>query len=434
MQIQETGKPLQRVAMDILGPLPVTQSGHKYILVISDYFTKWTEAYPMKDMEATTVARLLVKEFICRFGAPQYLHTDQGRNFESHLFKETCKLLGVKKTRTTPYHPQSDGMVERFNRTLLTMLSLTAAENESNWDTHLPMLMLAYRTSQHKTTSATPFSLMFGREVRLPVDLMFSSPEPETPSNPSEYALRLREGMETAYQEVRHYTQMQQCRQKEHYDLRADDQTYSSGDLVWLHCPAVPRGRSRKLHRPWQGPFRIVKSFSDVHYRVSKVSSPRQRLVVHFDRLKPYHGNSPSTTDLQLTLPTSPTTGPSMQQMPADSRPGGQDEDIAATDSGESQQRLEGELMQEGEMDTNEDATAAGQESTQQQTGRELSLQRETEQPEEVESQTSPTLPRRSARIRRPRDFGPYVTTSGCEVTTSFEGGSSVVNNDQPCW
>ena len=123
MQLSMASSPMERIAMDILGPLPATSRGKKYILVVGDYFSKWKEAYPMPNMEATTIATFLVNEFICRFGVPEYLHTDQGRNFEASLMKEMCRLLGIKKTHTTPYHPQSDGLIERFNRTLLSMLS-----------------------------------------------------------------------------------------------------------------------------------------------------------------------------------------------------------------------------------------------------------------------------------------------------------------------
>ena len=102
------------------------------------------------------------------------LHTDQGRNFESALISELCKLLGITKTRTTPYHPQSDGMIKRFNRTLLSMLStVLGEEGEENWEVALPAVMLAYRSSPHQTTHQSPFMLTFGREVRLPVDVMF---------------------------------------------------------------------------------------------------------------------------------------------------------------------------------------------------------------------------------------------------------------------
>ena len=160
--------------MDILGPLPITPRGNRYILTIADYFTKWTEAYPMTNMEATTVANILYT-FICRFGTPSYLHTDQGRNFEAKVIQELCVLMGIKKTRTSPYHPQSNGMVERFNKTLMGMLSTTAA-TENEWDSVLPSIMLAYRTSIHRTTGHSPFRMMFGGEARLPVDIIFGSP------------------------------------------------------------------------------------------------------------------------------------------------------------------------------------------------------------------------------------------------------------------
>ncbi|KAL5469070.1 hypothetical protein EMCRGX_G030262 [Ephydatia muelleri] len=177
LQLEDSvSRPLERIAMDIVGPLPVTERGNRYILVVGDYFTRWKEAYPMKDMEAQTVACILVNEFICRLGVPDTIHTDQGRNFESKLIKELCQMLGIKKTRTTPYHPQSDGMVERFNRTLLNMLSIAVGEDEMSWDLQLPLLLLAYRTSVHDTTGTSPFELMYGREVRLPEDIMFALP------------------------------------------------------------------------------------------------------------------------------------------------------------------------------------------------------------------------------------------------------------------
>ena len=128
--------------MDILGPLPKTQAGNKYILVIGDYFTKWREAFPMVNMEALTVAQIFVNQFECHLVHLNIYIQIKVRTLESCLLKETCKLLGIKKTRTTPYHPQSDGMIERFNRTLLTMLSLAAAEDENHCDVNLPM---AYR-------------------------------------------------------------------------------------------------------------------------------------------------------------------------------------------------------------------------------------------------------------------------------------------------
>ena len=106
---------MQRIAMDILGPLPETERQNKYILVASDYFTKWRESYLMKNMEAENIAEQLVSNSICCYGVPYYIHTDQGKNFESFLISEICQLFVMTKTRTTPYHPQSDGLVEQFN-------------------------------------------------------------------------------------------------------------------------------------------------------------------------------------------------------------------------------------------------------------------------------------------------------------------------------
>ena len=137
LQLQLAERPMERVAMDILGPLPETARGNKYILVIGDYFTKSKEAHAMPNMETVTVAKIFVNEFICRFGIPEQLHTDQGRNFESTIIKE---MLGTTKTRTTPYHPQSDGMIERFNHTVLNMLSKVVSDDEHSWDLHLPTL------------------------------------------------------------------------------------------------------------------------------------------------------------------------------------------------------------------------------------------------------------------------------------------------------
>ena len=96
-----------------MGPLPTTESGQKYILVVGDYFSKWTEAFPLPNQEAKTVAEKLVHEVIARYGAPEKIHSDQGRNFEAQLFQEMCILFNMDKTRTSPYHPESDGMVER---------------------------------------------------------------------------------------------------------------------------------------------------------------------------------------------------------------------------------------------------------------------------------------------------------------------------------
>jgi len=196
------GTPLERLTIDVLGLLPETDQGNLYIFVVMDYFSKWVEKLAMPEQSAATVAHLLVTEVICRFGVPLQIHTNQGRNFESVLFKEVCRLLDIEKTRTTPLHPQSDGMVERLNRTLEAMLSKFVQDNQRNWDQLLPLL--TYRSAIHASTGCTPNELMFGRDVRLPVDVMFGSPPvPVTPPDSTDFAWNLREQVRKIHQLAR---------------------------------------------------------------------------------------------------------------------------------------------------------------------------------------------------------------------------------------
>ena len=146
-----TGHRWDRIAMDILDVCDPTPEGFRYILVIADYFSKWTEAFPMKNKCADTVADILVENIILRFGMPLVIHSDQGREFENGLMKSVCALLGCTKTRTAPYHPESDGMIERFNRTCLMMLSMFVNDRRDNWHELLPFIMHAYRTSVHES-------------------------------------------------------------------------------------------------------------------------------------------------------------------------------------------------------------------------------------------------------------------------------------------
>jgi len=139
-----TGAPLDIVAIDILSGLLTTKDDSKYILVLTDYFTKWSEAYPLPDAEASTCTRAIYNNFCSRFGLPRQLHSDMGKNFESNLFKELCELVGTYKSHMSPFHPISDGQCERINRTLLQMLRATAEDNPETWPNRLPALMAAY--------------------------------------------------------------------------------------------------------------------------------------------------------------------------------------------------------------------------------------------------------------------------------------------------
>ena len=269
-----------------MGPMPTTESGNKYILVVGDYFTKWKEAFAIPNQEAKTVAEKLVKEVISRYGAPEKIHSDQGRNFEAQLFQKMCLLFKIDKTRTSPYHPESDGMVERMNRTLQDMLAKYVSDHQRDWDEHLPLVMMAYRSSVHASTQYTPFYLLFGHEVRLPVDVMFGR-QPNHKPEVSDYVRNLRDTLEEVHEHAREHLRAAQKRQKDHYDQRIAGEQIEVGDRVFLHDPARKKGQTKKLHSPWQGPYIVMTRIGDVNFRIRAVDNPRKRKVVHFNRLKP---------------------------------------------------------------------------------------------------------------------------------------------------
>ena len=217
LQTIKAGYPMQIVSVDLMGPLPETEDGCKYVMVAVDCFTRWVKVYAIRNQEATTVAKKLVDEMFCRFSPPEQLHSDQGRQFESDLVKEICELLQIRKTRTTPYHPQCNGMVERFNRTLLDMLSTAVDNHQADWQQHIRKLCLAYNSSVHSSTGFTPFFLMFGRQAKLPIDLMYGTNQME-PNTTSEYARCLKDALQEAYALVRERCQTEHKRQKELYD------------------------------------------------------------------------------------------------------------------------------------------------------------------------------------------------------------------------
>ena len=256
----KAGYPLEIVAMDIFGPLPTSKSGNKYILVISDYFTKWAEAFSIPNQEAITVATRLVDHVFCRLSMPTQLDSDMGAQFESQLIKDISGLLGIKKTHTTPYHPQSDGLVERLNRTILSMLATTIKDHGKEWKDHLAKFCFAYNTSIHKSTGFTPFYFMYGRQARIPIDLIYSTPEPSDQSQ-GEYARNLCQSLEKAYSTARERLQTAAQRQKTNYDQCIHGEHFKVGDLVYLHTQLSPKESLGSYIVPGLGPSVLSREF-----------------------------------------------------------------------------------------------------------------------------------------------------------------------------
>ena len=282
---------LDRIAIDILGELPETDNGNKYIVVVSDYFTKWTHAMAIPDQVAQTVADKIMIEFIAVFGVPTQLHTDQGRNFESHLFKQVCDLLGIHKTRTTPFHAQSDGQVERWNRTIQQMLKGFVNQNRDDWDEHLPYLCMAYRATPHECTGCTPNLMMFGQENNMALDVMMGPPPKAKPdvACPVEYVEWLRQTLNGVYQYASDQLDRNAKRQKNYYDKKSKPTQYKVGSYVWRWYPPAARG---KLSKGWTGPFRIMEIPTSIHCVIQKSADQPQHRV-HIDTLKPYNGPIP---------------------------------------------------------------------------------------------------------------------------------------------
>ncbi len=282
------GAPLDRICTDILGPLPITSEGNQYILVVTDSFSKWTEAYAIPDQTAVTSAKVILNEFICRYGCPLDLHSDQGRNYTSNLFKELCKLLEVRKTQSSPRHPQGNGQVERFNRTLIKMLK-SYTKDDTDWDQFLGCLTAAYRATPHESTGLTPNMLMLGREVRLPMEVIHGYTESRNKSH-GEHVDYIRERLYKAHEIARKHLKEAAQRQKDYYDIKTHLNTYCPGDMVWYLSEIRKEGVSPKLQHTYVGPYLVLTNLNNIDYLLQLDSKGKQR-VVHHNKLKPYEGN-----------------------------------------------------------------------------------------------------------------------------------------------
>ena len=277
------GNPMDRVHIDILGPFPVSDNGNRYILMLVDQFTKWLEAYPLPDQTAVTVARAVVDNFISRFGCPLVIHTDQGRNFESDLFKAVCTLLEISKTRTTPTHPCSNGQVERYNRTLLGLIRCHVADGKHNWDESVPLMAGAIRSMQNRHTGQTANMMMLGREVRRPLSVVLDDSMSAEHSK-SEYIRKLLQNFRDVHNNARQHLKTSLKIQKTAYDKRLKIAKFQPGDLVYRSNLLLKKGQCRKLESPWTGPFLVMEQLSDVTY---KVRGRKRNFVLHHDNLRP---------------------------------------------------------------------------------------------------------------------------------------------------
>ena len=290
IRLYNVGFPMERIGLDICGPYPVSKKGHRYLMVVSCYFTKWVDAISLKTQEAKYVASKLVNRFISILGVPLQLHTDLGSNFESKVFQEVCKLLGINKTRTTLRRPQSDGMVERANRSIQNMIASYISDSQDDWDEHIPLLMMAYRSSVHESTGISPAMMMLGRELTLLVDMTLGRPIRDERLCVTEHAHQLEQRLLDVHDFARKHLDISNESMKRRYDMKTYKVLYKVGDAVWYYFPKRKVGFNPKLQRPWKGPYIVVEQFNDVLFRIQSGQRTKP-IVVHHDKLKPYLGD-----------------------------------------------------------------------------------------------------------------------------------------------
>lgn len=277
--------PLDQVGLDIVGPLPATASGARYLLTFVDHLTRYAEAEPVKGISAAEVGEVFVKKMVARHGCPGRLLTDRGANFTSTLMRRVCELLGVKQIFTTAYHPQSNGRVERFHKTLINSMACYVRRDGYDWDAWVPYAVMAYNATPHSATGFTPNYLMFGREISKPTSFIL---RPEGQASNPHFVTDLKAKLETAHEQARQTTAAQFVRQAHYYDLRTKDRSFDEGEWVFFKHPVPKEGESSKFHLPWKGPFRVEEKLSDLLYRIRL--SNGECPVVNINRLKPFKG------------------------------------------------------------------------------------------------------------------------------------------------
>ena len=244
-------QPLELVHMDYLSLEP-SKGNIENVLVITDHFTRYALAYPSKTQTAQATARILWDNFICHYGFPEKFISDQGRNFESDLIKELCKIAGVKKLHTTPYHPQGNGQCERFNSTLCNMLGTLSEEEKSDWKSYLGCMTHGYNCTKHASTTYSPYYLMFGRHPRLPIDVEFGLPKSNSGDNSSKsrYVQKLRRRLNYAFQKATKVANQQANKYESSYDKSIKGPQLQEKDLVLVKIVAH-KGR-HKLQDKWE--------------------------------------------------------------------------------------------------------------------------------------------------------------------------------------
>jgi hypothetical protein len=238
--------PFQVIGIDYCGPLKRTPRENRYVLIITDYFTRHIVAIPLPNCSAEKTAETLFNEYFCKFGVPCLIISDQGSHFRNQLMSNMRLLIGYNHIFSTPYHPQTNGIVERFNSTFIPQISKLQDSENNNWDEYLQAVVFAYNSGIHKTTKHSPYELLYGRPPRLP---FYSKPSHFSFQQPNDYFEQLRKTLKIYHQSARFNIIQQQARNKAYYDRNRTDPFYNIGDRVLTRVHGI-KGKLDPIFSP----------------------------------------------------------------------------------------------------------------------------------------------------------------------------------------
>ena len=279
--LQCEDEPFSKVAFDLVGPLPRSKSGFRYVLTMMDLFTKYPAAVPLKRVDNITVLEAMFEVFAC-YWLPKVLLTDQGSVFTSKLTKAMCEQFGINKIQTSPYHPQSDGALEHWHACLKGMLKKNG--DLKDWDKHLKYLLFAYRSTPHCTTGFSPFTLLYGRDVRGPLDMLQESWLEKDCEQASvfEWLTAVRAELACMSQLVGERESVAKAKMKAQFDKGACAKMLEPGDMVLVWKPGI----HSKMGDSWDGPYQISEKISEVTYRVQVPGKAHKSKILHSNLLK----------------------------------------------------------------------------------------------------------------------------------------------------
>ncbi|XP_065149952.1 uncharacterized protein [Paramisgurnus dabryanus] len=284
--IPVVGEPFEHVIVDCVGPLPKTKAGNQFLLTVMCLASRFPEAIPLRRITAVSVTKALVK-FFTTYGLPKVVQTDQGTNFLSKVFKQTLSSLGITHSISSAYHPESQGVLERWHQTLKSMLKKYCHETCKDWDEGVPFVLFAARDTKQESLGFSPAELVFGHNVRGPLKMlrekMMYEESPKT--NVLDFVSRWRERLHRAVELARESLSSTQTRMKKRFDQKAVDRQFNAGDKVLVLLP-VP---GSTLTAKFSGPYDVERKVSETDYIIRTPDRRRKTRLCHINMLKPFH-------------------------------------------------------------------------------------------------------------------------------------------------